>query len=49
LNPHPAPIPEQYRSPYTSLKFSHHPKKFIQQAAQAIQAEQKKAWLGENE
>lgn len=45
FNPHPTPLPEKYRSPYTSLKFSHHPRKMIQQAAQVIQAEQKKAWL----
>lgn len=45
LNPQPMPIPEQFASPYTSLKFHHNPRRFIQQAAQAIRAEQKKAWL----
>jgi hypothetical protein len=45
LNPHPTPIPEPYFSPYTSLKYRLHPKRFIHQAAQAIEAEQKKAWL----
>lgn len=47
MNPQPAPIPERYFSPYTSLKFSHHPRKFIRQAAQVIQAEQQKAWLAQ--
>ena len=45
MNPQPTPIPSQYASPYTSLKFRHHPKKFIHQAAQVLQAAQKKTWL----
>jgi hypothetical protein len=45
LNPQPSPLPEEYFSPYTSLKFSHHPGIFIRQAAQAIQAERKRAML----
>ena len=49
LNPQPAPLPSQYASPYTPLKFSHHPQKFIREAAQVIQAEQKKAWLAQVE
>jgi hypothetical protein len=49
MNPQPGPIPARYFSPYTSLKFSHHPRRFIQQAAQAIKAEQKKAWLAKSE
>jgi hypothetical protein len=49
LNPHPAPLPDRYSSPYTSLKFFHHPKKFIRQAAQVIQAEQRRAWLAQSE
>jgi hypothetical protein len=47
MNPQPAPIPERYFSPYTSLKFSHNPRKFIRQAAQVLQAEQQKAWLSQ--
>lgn len=49
LNPQPAPVPEQYCSPYTPMRFSHHPKKFIRQAAQVIEAERRKAWLSQNE
>jgi hypothetical protein len=45
FNPTPTPIPAQYVSPYTSLKFRHHPQRCIQQAAQAIEAAQLKAWL----
>ena len=49
LNPAPAPIPSRYASPYTSLKFHHHPQRFIRQAAQAIQAGQKRDWLASSE
>ncbi len=45
MNPQPTPLPERYYSPYTSLKFYRHPRKCIQQAAQAIEAERKRAWL----
>jgi len=47
LNPNPTPIPSQYESPYTSLKFRHHPQKFIRQAAQAIEAAKTREWLGQ--
>jgi hypothetical protein len=47
LNPQPAPIPDRYCSPYTSLKFFHHPRRFILQAAQVIEAERKKNWLSQ--
>lgn len=49
MNPQPAPLPDRYFSPYTSLKFRRHPKRCIQQAAQAIQAEREKAWLAQIE
>lgn len=49
FNPNPAPIPGQYASPYTSLKFRHHPQKFIHQAAQAVESAHKKAWLEQQE
>ncbi len=49
LNPQPVLIPDRYVSPYTSLKFHHHPRRFILQAAQAIQAEQKKTWSVQGE
>jgi hypothetical protein len=49
LNSNPTPIPDHYASPYTSLKFRHHPHKFIRQAAQALQAEQRRAWLAGDE
>jgi hypothetical protein len=49
LNPGPTPLPENYFSPYTSLKFSHNPAKFIRQAAQVLQAEHEKAWLAQIE
>ncbi len=45
FNPNPSPIPVKYTSPYTSLKFRHHPRRCIQQAAQAVEAAQLKAWL----
>jgi hypothetical protein len=47
LNPQPAPIPEGYFSPYTSLKFRRHPKRCIQQAAQALEAERKRSEAAE--
>ena len=49
LNPQQTPLPSRYASPYTSLKFFHHPQKLIREAAQAIQAGQKKAWLAHGE
>lgn len=49
LNPQPASIPEKYFSPYTSLQFRRHPLKCIQQAAQAIEAERRRAWLSQGE
>ena len=45
FNPAPTPIPGQYLSPYTSLKFRHHPQRCIQQAAQAVDAARLRAWL----
>jgi hypothetical protein len=49
LNPQPAAIPERYRSPYTSLKFRHNPRRCILQAAQVLQTERGNTWLTENE
>lgn len=49
MNPQPTSIPERYFSPYTSLKFRLHPRRCIHQAAQAIQADRKKAWLAQSE
>jgi len=45
FNPNPTPIPDQYASPYTSLKFRHHPQRFIKQAAQAMETVRRRAWL----
>ncbi len=45
LNPNPAPIPERYCSPYTSLKFTRHPLRLLREVEKVVKAEQKKAWL----
>ena len=45
LNRRPTPLPDRYAAPNAPLRCSRNPRKLIHEAARAVQADERRAWL----